>query len=376
MTGQTCPPPHKRNMLKATNIDSLPDAVIFEILVRVPAQDLYDSTRFVCLKWYNIMYTLNFAQAHLKQSTPGLLVVDKCFREQFFMTTQNGRIEMSKCSYGSDRVVLSSCNGLLLEESHVNWKEMYITNPVTKQQFALPLLKVNTLNHYALTYAASSRAYKVVCIPYFDDENIDLGLSIMTVGVDTDWGRRVSTQHLSLQAKRLLKGFRLFTRGFVHWVQHDCMECVLTMDVESEIITEIPGPCLHHNREGFLWYRYRAMENYLSLFIGRELSWDVWGMKPETGEWTIMPSIDLEPQKVPKHLYFEFKELRWSLPIGWSNSREVLFFEICFRDGTFVSYNVRTREIDSCEMLDFMPELLGFKPAMFLDHRNSLVWLD
>ncbi|KAL3630682.1 hypothetical protein CASFOL_023666 [Castilleja foliolosa] len=375
MTAQTCPP-CKRIVLKATNIDSLPDEIIFEILVRVPAQDLYDSTRFVCRKWYNIMYTRNFAQAHLKQSTPGLLVVDKCFREQFFMTTQNGRIEMSKCSYESDRVVLSSCNGLLLEESRVNWKEMYITNPVTKQQFALPLLKENILNHYALAYAASSRAYKVVGIPCFYDENRDLGLSIMTVGVDTDWERCVSTQHLSLKAKKLLKEFPLTTRGFVHWVENNCTEHVLTMNVESEIITQIPGPYLHHNREGFLWYRYRPMGNYLSLFIGRELSWDVWGMKPEIGEWTIMPSIELEPQKVPKHLYLEFKELVWSIPVGWSNSREVLFFEICFSDGIFVAYNVRTREIDSCDLLEFMPELQGFKPALFLDHRSSLVWLD
>ncbi|KAL3630681.1 hypothetical protein CASFOL_023665 [Castilleja foliolosa] len=247
MTAQTCPP-CTTNVLKATNIDSLPDEIIFEILVRVPAQDLYDSTRFVCRKWYNIMYTSNFAQSHLQLSNPGLLVVYMCLREQFFMMMQNGRIEIFKCSYGSDRVVLSSCNGLLLEESRVNWKEMYITNPVTKQQFALPLLKLNTLpNRYALAYAASSRAYKAVGIPCFYDENRDLGLSIMTVGVDTDWERRVSTQHLSLKAKKLLKEFPLTTRGFVHWVQNNFTEYVLTMNVESEIITQIPGPCLRHD---------------------------------------------------------------------------------------------------------------------------------
>ncbi|KAL3615569.1 hypothetical protein CASFOL_041230 [Castilleja foliolosa] len=358
-------PPCKRNMSKATNIESLPDELISEILVRLPAQDLYDSTRLVCRKWYNMISTRNFKYSHLQRSTPGLLAVNRWRGKQALMTMQNGRVEISTWSYGLGCIVESCCNGLLLE-FHVNSKKRYIANPVTKQYFALPpfLGKVTAREMFSLTYAASSRAYKVVCASYSDRDR-DLVCAIMTVGVDTDWRRRVSTQHLSLEAKEIFLGFPLTTRGFVHWVRNDCFEYVVSMDVESEIITQIPGPCLHHDRESF-WSSYLPMESYLSLFIGRrgKFSIDVWVMmKPETREWTKMRSIDLEPQKVPKISGY----LRHLMPSGWSNNREVLFF---YHMGNFLACNVNTLEIDFYELQHF------FVGNFLYDHRNSLVWLD
>ncbi|KAL3615065.1 hypothetical protein CASFOL_040726 [Castilleja foliolosa] len=377
MTGlsKTCPP-YKRNMTKATNIECLSDDILFEILLRVPAQDLYDSSRLVCRKWYNMIHTRNIAHSHFQRSTPGLLALDMINNEQVFMTMQNGRIEISKWSYGYDRPVDSSCNGLLLV-SILDPEGLYITNHVTKQHFDLPpFLPGKVMPHklLALAYIASSSVYKVVAVSYPTRCDRDLLCAIMTVGVDTDWRRRVSTQHLSFQAKKLFYWSPLTTPGFVHWAEDDYSECVLTMNVESEIITQIPGPCLRDVGKS-LWCRYLPTGSYLSLFIGRgEFSWEVWKMKPETGEWTIMPSINLEPQKVPKYLLFEFEKCRMSgpmlRPVGWSNSLEVLFFDICFRTGIFVAYNVRTREIDSCELpVDcFMTE--------YFDHKISLLWLD
>ncbi|KAL3615622.1 hypothetical protein CASFOL_041283 [Castilleja foliolosa] len=373
MTGlsKTCPP-YKRNMSKATKIESFPDDVLFEILLRVPAQDLYDSSRLVCRKWYNMIRTRNFAHSHFQRSTPALLAVDLCSNEQAFMTMQNGRIEISKWSDGDNRLVLSSCNGLVVEIDDLNLKP-YITNHVTRQQFALPPFlpeKVVTRKWFALEYVASSSAYKVVGVSYPLDLNGDLACAIMTVGVDTDWRRRVSTQHLSFTAKTFFSLWPLTTGGFVHWTRNDCTECVVTMNVESEIVTEIPGPCLLDDGKS-LWCRYRPMGSYLSLFIGRsEFSWEVWKMKPETGEWTKMPGIDLEPLKVPKYLSFEFKRHRFTGPmlgpVGWSNSREVLFFGVCYHT---VAYNVHTREIDSCKLFESMVNL-------FLEHKRSLLWLD
>ncbi|KAL3615619.1 hypothetical protein CASFOL_041280 [Castilleja foliolosa] len=368
-------PPCKSNMPKATTIESLSDDVLFEILLRVSAHDLYDFTRLVCRKWYNMIHTRNFAHSHFQRLTPVLLTADRISREHAFMTMQNGRIEISKWSYVVGRPVLSSCNGLVLESNLIR-KGLYITNHVTKQHFALPPLlpeKVMTRKLFGLAYVASSCAYKVVGVSYPTDRDRDLVCAIMTVGVDTDWRRRVSTQHLSLKAKKLFYWFPLTTRGFVHWAKNDCSECVLTMNVESETITEIPGPCLRDDGKS-LSCRYLPTESYLSLFIGcGEFSWEVWKMKPEIGQWTKMPNINLEPQKVPKYLFFESEKRRFSGPmlgpIGWSNSLEVLFFKVCFHTGIFVAYNFRTREIDSCN-------LLNESMTVFLQHRSSLVWLD
>ncbi|KAL3629692.1 hypothetical protein CASFOL_026914 [Castilleja foliolosa] len=361
-------------MPKATNMESLSDDVLFEILLRVPAQDLYDSSRLVCRKWYNMINTRNFAHSHFQRSTLGLLAVDVLSCKQSCMTMQNGQIEMSKWIYGDSRLVKSSCNGLVLE---VDFKSKpYITNHVTKQHFALPPLppllskKVMASKWFALAYVVSSGSYKVVGVSYPDELDCDLVCAIMTVGIDIDWRRRVSTQHLSQKAKTLFRRSPLITRGFVHWARNDYFECVLTMNVESETITQIPSPCLRDDGKS-LWCRYLPMGNYLSLFIGRgEFSWEVWKMKPDTGEWTKLPSIDLEPEKVPKYLFIEFEKHRFLEhmlePIGWSNSLEVLFFRLYLHA---VAYNVRTREIDSCKLFDTMLNL-------FLEHRRSLVWLD
>ncbi|KAL3615640.1 hypothetical protein CASFOL_041301 [Castilleja foliolosa] len=382
---KTCPP-CKRNILKATNIESLPDELIFEILVRVPAQDLYDSTRLVCRKWYNMIKTRNFAHSHLQLSTPGLLALDLYNMhsgKQILMTMQKGQMETSNLNCGFRGTVLSSCNGLvLLVNRNTNSKERpcTIVNPVTKQHFALPQShysgKLMFPNYYfSLSYAASSGAYKVVSISYSDLEYRDLVCVIMTVGVDTDFVPRVSTQHLSLKAKDLLKRFPLNTPGFVHWVQNGISEYVLTMNVESEIITQIPGPYLRDDGKR-LFCCYLPMGSYLSLLIDRgEYSlWEVWKMKPETGEWTNMPSILLESQKVINHLSSKFKRLGSSSPylkpLGWSNSREALFFGGCSRNSHFfMAYNIRTRELDLLYAQDVMLNL-------YFDHRSSLIWLD
>ncbi|KAL3615643.1 hypothetical protein CASFOL_041304 [Castilleja foliolosa] len=390
MTGcwsKTCPP-CKRNILKATNIESLPDELIFEILVRVPAQDLYDSTRLVCRKWYNMINTRNFAHSHLQRSTPGLLVLDlynlySC--KQTLMTMQKGQIETSNLSYGFRGTVLSSCNGLVLRTNrNKNSKEgpYIIVNPVTKQHFALPRFHSGQLMFrnckFSLVYAASSRVYKVVSVPYSDQEYIGLVCVIMTVGVDRDFVRRVSTQHLSLKAKELLYKSPLTTPGFVHWVRNGISEYVLSMNVESEIITQIPGPCLRDDGKS-LRCHYLQMGSYLSLLIDRgEYLWEVWKMKPETGEWTNMPSIVLESQKVINHLSSKYKILGSSSPllnpIGWSNSREVLFLGVRLGShhgyiGSLFAYNIRARELDLLYAQDVTLNLC-------LDHRSSLVWLD
>ncbi|KAL3629273.1 hypothetical protein CASFOL_026495 [Castilleja foliolosa] len=58
---------------RLTDIKSLPDEVLFEVLVRLSAQDIYDLARLVCSKWYHMIHTRAFIYAHLQRSTYGLL---------------------------------------------------------------------------------------------------------------------------------------------------------------------------------------------------------------------------------------------------------------------------------------------------------------
>ncbi|GFP94978.1 hypothetical protein PHJA_001642200 [Phtheirospermum japonicum] len=142
-------------MFKTTNIESLSDDVIFDILVRVPAQDIYDAARLVCRKWHKMIHTHNFIHAHLSQSTCGLLIQNQSYigRKPNSVTMQiKGRIEISKMSCKIEPRVWSSCNGLILE-LHENYIDLYITNPVTKQHFSVPRFffgKIITHDHCAI----------------------------------------------------------------------------------------------------------------------------------------------------------------------------------------------------------------------------------
>ncbi|GFP95899.1 hypothetical protein PHJA_001734100 [Phtheirospermum japonicum] len=69
--------------------------MLFEILVHLRAQDIYDVTRLICRKWYNMIYTHNFIQAHLQHAPHGLLF-HSCDVDSLYVTMQQGRVEIFK----------------------------------------------------------------------------------------------------------------------------------------------------------------------------------------------------------------------------------------------------------------------------------------
>ncbi|KAL3615556.1 hypothetical protein CASFOL_041217 [Castilleja foliolosa] len=332
-----------------TNISSLPDDIMFDILVRLPAQDIYDTARLVCPSWLKIIRTRDFYRAHIQQSTYGLLIQhrDPDYDQPVFFSTQNYQIEISYFSH--KRKVLSSCNGLLLDYLDIDKKDLYISNPATKRCFALPQLYANNrpFGFAAMAYAAASNEYKVVrtSSPYFNVHPRFRCCAVLTVGVDKDW-----------------------TQTEIFTVHH------------------VPRP-LRYDGEKYFIYRYLPMGSHLSMLIGRSntFSWELWIMKPETGEWTnVTTSIDLEGEKL------------WTLncrlePVGWSNLREVLVFKVrklntehdsqsyytrfgLVRNHTrktqfFIAYNVCTHEI-------VYFELECDKSTNHFIHRNSLIWMD
>ncbi|GFP93895.1 hypothetical protein PHJA_001533800 [Phtheirospermum japonicum] len=212
--------------------------------------------------------------------------------------------------------------------------------------------------------------YKVVRTFFINSHNHviqDECVAIFTVGVDKDWMRRVNTRHISLTANYLFVSRPLLTtKGFVHWTMNDSrFAYVLTLNVETEIITQFPVP--RHDGETELMYYYLPMGSYLSLLIARsKFSWEFWEMKPDTGEWTKLPNIDLEAQ-FASYLNCILK------PGGWLKSREVLVFNVRRENYNLpsqlcIACNVRTRKFHEFELDGGLQS--------FLAHRNSLVWMD
>ncbi|KAL3626459.1 hypothetical protein CASFOL_030008 [Castilleja foliolosa] len=238
----------------------------------------------------------------------------------------------------------------------------------------------------ALAYASLSMVYKVVIV--FHQEKDEGCCAILTVGVDESW-RPLRTQYLSLESKKLLTYNNnkelLTTEGFVHWVSRIKFNCILTLNVETEVITEYSVTPISSCDNMLVHYYFSAVK-YLTLLIGfRGLSWEVWEMKPDTGEWMKSPGIegnDLKDRKDEIIRWIgkrdrKFKSFGSSsinlLPVGWLKYKEVLLFnahsltmrlahEFCF------AWNVRSKEMQFIE--------LDINSNFYLVHRNSLVWLD
>ncbi|KAL8063954.1 hypothetical protein ABFX02_01G059600 [Erythranthe guttata] len=332
-------------------IDSLPDELLLRILLQLPAEDFYDTARFVSNKWRKLIR--DFVREHLDRSTPGL-VVQSASLPPIFLTARLGRIEKLDFEYDFGEK-WSSCNGLIVGFD-AKKNALYVSNPEINKRVSLPQ-SFHRMYGYGIAYAPASTEYKVVHSFLVANKTPHVqGCAVLTLGDDSSW-RGLSIGHLSHASKHILNCTPFTTEGFMHWTYGDYPR-VLTLNVEREIITEqsIPDGCVGRSKY------YFPTERSLTLLVERsELSWDVWELEPETGEWTKLPTIDLELQRDE----FENSE-KLPAPIGWLNDKEVLVFQFFRTRRLLFLYNIRKRELEFLEV-DYVCTLSHF-------YRSSLVW--
>ncbi|KAL7122777.1 hypothetical protein ACP275_01G064900 [Erythranthe tilingii] len=358
---------HVRNFTKSiirkrcsTNIESLPDELVFLILLELPAEDIYDSAMLVCKKWYEMIDTDEFVHSHFQHSTPGLLIQNRTHKydRAVFAAIRKGKIEISKFGYKFTDRALASCNGLVLNHYSENDYALQIVNPATKQRlFVTPPFtkKVSRHNSFGIVHVASTMAYKVfhTYFHYTNEYLYTWGCSLLTVGVDKYW-RRVHIRPV-FQETTIVHTTQQTTEGFMHWIWSN--DCVLTLNVETEVITSTPVPrgCKHVPK----WYLSKG--KYLSLVaLCGDSSFDVWEMKSETGEWTKTYKVDFEP----------LSKYGRVTPVAWLKHGEVLVLSGSDLTRVCTTYNVLTREIDCFELDDYCND------HIFKIHTNSLVSLD
>ncbi|KAL9142765.1 hypothetical protein ABFS82_14G192400 [Erythranthe guttata] len=354
-----------------TSIESLPCELLFDILVHLPAEDIYNGAMLVCRNWYNMIRTHDFIHAHLQHSTPGIVLHNSHNKMTRFMTMREGRIELSKYSYTiSAYDGWDSCNGLILEYYlYGGPRRFHIINLATKQIFEIPHFpRQETIDHWwSIAYSAASNQYKVVRTYKLNKVDKLSYCDIVTVGVDKSW-RRVCIQHLSPESRLLLRRESVTTEGFVHYMHRFDNNHVLTLNVETETITEYAIPkdlgeksrrCLSTGKSLFAFAKCKG-----------EIYCEVWEMKSETGEWTKMYEIDLFAHKSKLEELYGGKGIGSErfVPMGWLKYHEVVIFRFTYPARFHIAYNVRTHEIDWFELAsDDMHE--------FKFHTNSLVGL-
>ncbi|XP_073125257.1 putative F-box/kelch-repeat protein At1g13200 isoform X2 [Henckelia pumila] len=340
----------------------LPQEMFLEILLRLPAQVVHNVMKHVCREWNLMISAKDFIQHHLQNSTRGIIIQEvfpACRRDVIYVEMRRGCLEICKFDYGFEFLLWTSCNGLVvardLRDSHI----YYVTNPLTKWRTVLPpnSRKMGNYSGFGLAFVEASMKYKVVYARGNERHCKPTQMAVLTIGVDKVW-RHIDIGHSSLAIRRTLP---LVTGGYVHWMGETF---VLTLNVESETIRWFPLPPFPKRSRKFL-----PMGCNLSfLHKTNEFMMEVWEMNPETGEWTMILRLDLEP------LRYHFKDLCGNyakvVPFGWLAIREVLVFSTGYPQTNCVAYNVKTREIQSFE--------LGttFKSYLVIPHVSSLVCLE
>lgn len=155
-----------------TNIDSLPDELLFNVLVRLPADFLHDRAKFVCRKWHKIIHSDGFIDAQISRASYGLLLSSRSHSHPIYVTATQGRIETSELSYERmTKIYGTSCNGMALELQPSGQSSPHLVNPATKVLVFVPEVSRSTRtlcpHHCGIAYSAFSMKYELI-LPYYD----------------------------------------------------------------------------------------------------------------------------------------------------------------------------------------------------------------
>lgn len=310
----------------------IPKDCISNILVHLPLGSLQRS-RFVCKRWYEIVNSSVFINAHLSRSENVLIFLTEVMQGRSYSSSmasipqkkpttfsveaklfQLGSLPMflqpplqqgsvfhlqfmeikdGKCKIGDLNAtclgqIRASYNGLVLLENKLKIGGLVVMNPMTRRLITLPL---GTLypphdESYGLALCNFTNQYKLVHL--FRDELLFVSCEILNIGTES-W--------------RVVDGppFGLFTwfgynpvsaAGALHWVPHiDHSEYIVSMSMDDEKFCKVPLPRSCRIRD-----RIIEMGGLLCFVTHKEEvnQMDVWVLRSLCGEgWTKQHSITI-----------------------------------------------------------------------------------
>ncbi|KAG5541516.1 hypothetical protein RHGRI_021371 [Rhododendron griersonianum] len=357
-----------------SKIISLPQELVFNILVLLPADVLHNVMRYLCFQWCKIICNPVFRKAHLLRSSASGLFIQYEFgsRNAYYVDTGTRDVTVTRINFQNSCKVWATCDGLVLFSYPYDRNNIYIANPITKQQVTLPPFKWSWFGScFTLACARSTGEYKVVGT-YKENQVFCCG--IITVGKDLTWGT-VDTRNICMDKRIFLKHRPHSTGGYVYWASQ-AWSSLLILDVETEVLLEFLAP--KSSSQGWqIWYK--EMGNFLGcmfLSFNALLVFEVLVLAdPKTGEWKNLYKFDLNGKRefIRLSLYKEFYratvlELQ---PIAWVNNGEVLVFTTFDPASTsYIAHNVKTGETYSFSMCE------ENDTPFWCPHVNSLVSLD
>ena len=129
------PDANDQKIRRRPSIPYLSPEIIFNILVYLPADILYNVMRYVCREWYNIISSPTFIDAHLLKVDRGMLIkqiLPDC-NIHYVKMVKNDLPEIIEVdSSHLPKYGTSSCNGLVLMAKSQDGNR-YVANLVTKE---------------------------------------------------------------------------------------------------------------------------------------------------------------------------------------------------------------------------------------------------
>ncbi|GER52620.1 F-box and associated interaction domains-containing protein [Striga asiatica] len=358
-----------RTPIRLTNMESLSEDLLFNILIRLPAHDIHDSASLVCRRWAHLTRSRDFTLAHLRRAGTGLLLQSLTSLEGLtFISGGPGRAEPSRLRHESGLLIRASCHGLVLVTPSSNPYTSRIVNPVTTEYLDLPPLidRRYSSGSFCLVYVGATDEYKVVQIRLKIDLRgaVAYECTVLTVGANTSW-RHVGEEDLLSDDIIFSLANPLTTDGFVHLVPipNRGGSTILAVDAETEVMTETRAPVpLGRERESEFLLSGGKNLTLVVKKLGGSFSWDVWEMSPETRVWRKTVIVDLEEDERLEEFIRDrdANDVRFC-PVGWLNYPEVLVFAPS-RGRYCMLYWVCTREIESVDL----PEDAASLDARFL----------
>ncbi|CAA0828464.1 Unknown protein [Striga hermonthica] len=271
--------------------DKLSDDLLSKIFDLIPTHDIYNA-RLVCHRWCRARSLNTYALVFMTAQTA------------FSMATRDFRVESSKLRIQRTSAASTPSLDMCLAFSGGKFKEVSLflhhhstggLNTINFPPLVNRSLKPQMVS-WGVAFAPLSKVWKVILFfPPDGYENKDKDeFHIITVGVNDESWRVVEFAAKLSQFSRAL-----ITEGFVHWSLNDGK--VLSMNIETEVFTESPGPNYTFGPGG---QRGDVSNTYLS--TGRSLTllrrcwefyWEIWEMDTRNFEWKMTGDFSLEEHK-------------------------------------------------------------------------------
>ncbi|XP_059670749.1 uncharacterized protein LOC132316256 [Cornus florida] len=325
----------------------LPEGIIFDILVFLPAEILHNVMRCVCRGWYNVINSPEFISAHLQKSTNGFLIQswNRPNVIDFVEIINVSGVRIRELRYEFRHPICASCDGLVLFKHDSNDLIFCVANLITNQILTLPPLSEPIRNDLCtLVYGHSIKRYKVVFLDY---TNVDLMCANFTVGTDTEW-RPIDTKHIpNTNWNYSFSAFSapLSAGGYLYWTPRFRETFLLVLDVEAEILHRLPFPKVLNKKKSYFMVR----ESFLVLMVRIEkFLWEVLVLTElNKGEWTRLYNIDLTGQSGMLSQHQNWSLECYLFPLAWLKNGELVIFRISDTPRIYVLYNIKTKEVSS-----------------------------